>query len=86
MDTHGIVLFIIASAPESTLKKISEQCALTERRVAQIVKDLVDVDMLTVTKVGRRNSYVVNPDASFRHPTLSHITLGQFLSLLHEEN
>ena len=86
MDTHGIVLFIIASAPESTLKQISEPSALTERRVAQIVKDLVEVDMLRVTKVGRRNSYAVNPDARFRHPTLSHITLGQFLRILHEED
>jgi hypothetical protein len=35
-----------------------------------------------VTRNGRRNSYSVNPNAQFRHPTLSHITLGKFVEMI----
>ena len=85
MDTHGIVLFFIASAPDRTQRQISEALGLTERRIAHVVRDLVEADMLRITKVGSRNQYAVNAAATFRHPSLSHITLGQFLRILHEE-
>jgi DNA-binding IscR family transcriptional regulator len=82
MATHGVVLFYIAANPESTMRQMSESLNLTERRIAQVVRDLAEADLLTVTRNGRRNSYAVNPDASFRHPTLSHIRLGHFVRML----
>jgi DNA-binding IscR family transcriptional regulator len=82
MATHGVVLFYIAANPEATMRQMSESLNLTERRIAQVVRDLADADLLTVTRSGRRNSYSVNPDAKFRHPTLSHITLGRFVKML----
>ena len=84
MDTHGLVLFAVASVNDRTLRQISEELGLTERRIAQVIRDLADADMLFVTKVGRRNSYSVNCDARFRHPTLSHITLGQFIGIMRD--
>ncbi|HEY7467389.1 MAG TPA: hypothetical protein VIB47_11925, partial [Dehalococcoidia bacterium] len=47
-----------------------------------VVRDLADGDYLSVTRNGRRNSYSVNPDAPFRHPTLSHVTLGKFVEMI----
>jgi hypothetical protein len=82
MATHGIVLFYIAANPDSTMRQMSESLSLTERRIAQVVRDLSDAELLDVTRNGRRNSYSVNPDAAFRHPTLSHITLGKFVDVL----
>lgn len=82
MATHGIVLFYIAANPESTMRQMSEALSLTERRIAQVVRDLSDAGLLTVNRNGRRNSYSVNPNAGFRHPTLSHITLGKFVEVL----
>jgi hypothetical protein len=82
MATHGIVLFYIAANPESTMREMSESLNLTERRIAQVVRDLADGDYLSVTRNGRRNSYSVNPDAPFRHPTLSHVTLGKFVEMI----
>jgi hypothetical protein len=64
------------------MREMSEALNLTERRIAQVVRDLSDSNLLTVTRVGRRNSYAVNPDAKFRHPTLSHIRLGNFVNVL----
>ena len=82
MATHGVVLFYIAANPESTMRQMAESLSLTERRIAQVVRDLADADLLTVRRNGRRNSYTVNPDANFRHPTLSHIRLGHFVKML----
>jgi len=79
MATHGIVLFFIAANPDSTMRQMSEALNLTERRIAQVVRDLEQAGYLTVKRVGRRNSYSINPEAPFRHPTLSHITLGRFV-------
>lgn len=82
MATHGIVLFYIAANPDSTMRQMSEALSLTERRIAQVVHDLADAELLNVTRNGRRNAYTVNPNAGFRHPTLSHITLGKFVDVL----
>jgi hypothetical protein len=82
MATHGIVLFYIAANPDSTMRQMAESLNLTERRIAQVVRDLSDAGLLSVTRNGRRNAYSVNPEANFRHPTLSHITLGRFVQVL----
>jgi hypothetical protein len=82
MATHGVVLFYIAANPNSTMRQMAESLNLTERRIAQVVRDLAEADLLTVKRTGRRNSYTVNPDANFRHPTLSHIPLGHFVRML----
>jgi winged helix-turn-helix DNA-binding protein len=82
MATHGIVLFYIAANPDATMRQMSESLNLTERRIAQVVRDLAEADLLTVKRNGRRNSYAVNPDAQFRHPTLSSIRLGHFVKML----
>jgi Winged helix-turn-helix DNA-binding len=82
MATHGVVLFYIASNPDSTMRQMAESLNLTERRIAQVVRDLSDAGLLSVSRNGRRNAYSVNPSASFRHPTLAHVTLGRFVQVL----
>jgi hypothetical protein len=82
MATHGIVLFYIAANPDSTMRQMSEALSLTERRIAQVVRDLADAELIWVTRHGRRNSYTVNASAHFQHPTLSHVTLGTFVQIL----
>ena len=84
METHGVVLFFIASSPDVTIREMSTALGLTERRISQVIRDLSDSEYITVKRVGRRNAYSVNPEANFRHPTLSHIKLGSFMSLLQQ--
>jgi DNA-binding MarR family transcriptional regulator len=82
MASHGVVLFYLAANPDSTMREMSEALGITERQIARIVKDLGAADMLEVDRVGRRNTYRVNEDARFRHPTLSHIPLRDFMQVL----
>jgi hypothetical protein len=76
MASHGVVLFYIAVNPTATMREMSEALDLTERRIARIVKDLSEAEMLRIVRCGRRNSYEVNEDASFRDPTLAHVKLS----------
>lgn len=76
MASHGVVLFYIAANPTATMREMSEALDLTERRIARIVKDLSDAEMLRIVRCGRRNSYEVNEEASFRDPTLTHVKLS----------
>ena len=82
LNSHGLVLFYVAAYPDSTMREMSGALALTERRIAEIIGDLSEAELIQVNRVGRRNSYSVNQRAAFRHPTLRHITLGQFEELL----
>lgn len=82
VESHGLVLFYIASKPDTTMREVSQALDLTERRVSQIIGDLSESGLIDVEKRGRRNTYSINRDASFRHPTLSHIKLGEFEELL----
>ncbi len=85
MDTHGVVLFHVAAHPDITMRKMSEDLGLTGRRISQVIKDLSEADMLRVTRTGRRNTYAINGDAGFRHPTLSFVRLGAFMTFLQEQ-
>jgi DNA-binding transcriptional regulator GbsR (MarR family) len=82
MASHGVVLFYIAANPNSTMREMAEALELTERRIVRIVRDLSDADMLEVIKKGRRNVYSVNEDATFSHPTLSHVKLSSIVEAL----
>jgi DNA-binding transcriptional regulator GbsR (MarR family) len=84
ISSHGIVLFYIAGNPQSTMREIGEAAGISERRVAGLIKDLDEAGLIQVTRAGRRNRYKVNPHASFRHPSFSHIKLERFVRLLGE--
>ena len=84
MATHGVVLFYIVARPNVTMRQMSEALSLTERRIAQVVRDLAAAGLIDVKKEGRRNSYSVNRNAHFRHSTLSHIPLGRFVDTLRQ--
>jgi hypothetical protein len=78
-NSHGLVLFYIAAHPNATMREMSAALDITQRRILEIVLDLSEGEMISINRVGRRNSYSINQQAVFRHPTLREITLGQLL-------
>jgi predicted transcriptional regulator len=81
ISTHGHVLFHIALNGDVTMREIADALGITERRVAQIIKDLCDAELLVSERHGRRNSYIVNIDAHFLAPPVQQIRIADFLSL-----
>ena len=69
LSNHGHVLIHLSRFPDSRVRDISETVGITERSTQAILSDLEDAGYVTITRVGRRNSYKVNPGAKFRHPS-----------------
>ena len=85
ISTHGLVLFHIAAHGDSTMRQIADSLDITERRVAQIIKDLQDAGMLCTARNGRRNSYVVNLDSGFQSPPFENTRIGDFVPLINTD-
>ena len=69
LSNHGHVLIHLSRFPDSRVRDISETVGITERSTQAILSDLEDAGYVTITRVGRRNSYKVNSGAKFRHPS-----------------
>ena len=59
LTNHAHVLLTIAAEPEIRIRDIASEVGITERAAHRIVADLEEAGYLKVTKVGRRNEYVV---------------------------
>jgi len=81
LTSHGLVLLYVARHQDATIREIAGRLMITERRVASIIKDLVDVDLLQVTRVGRRNQYALSEKARFRHPLIEGLQFKDFVDL-----
>jgi predicted transcriptional regulator len=81
VTSHGLVLLFVSSNPEGTIREIAESLGLTERRVNDIIRDLVAEGLVEVRREGRRNHYTLSQDARFRHPFIEEISFRSFVSL-----
>ncbi|VEG56682.1 transcriptional regulator [Mycolicibacterium aurum] len=81
LTNHAHVLLCLARG-SLTARELSLLIGITERSVQAILADLVADGYLDKTKVGRRNSYAVNPSGRLRHPLESAHTVGELISAL----
>jgi hypothetical protein len=81
VTSHGLVLLYVTSNQDATIREISDAIELTERRVADIIRDLSGAKLVDVKRVGRRNHYKLSPDARFRHPFVADIPFESFAAL-----
>ena len=82
LTNHAHVLVCIADDPSVRGRDIATLVGITERSAQSIVADLVEAGYVTRTRQGRRNSYVVHPDAALRHPLEHDHTIGELLVTL----
>jgi anti-sigma B factor antagonist len=68
LTNHARVLICIAHAPEARVRDIADKIGITERATQIIISDLEEARYLTRSRIGRRNTYTINPDRPFRHP------------------
>jgi DNA-binding MarR family transcriptional regulator len=68
LTSHGRVLLLIARDPELKVREIAELARITERAASGITADLEAAGYLTKLRTGRRTTYVVHAEATFRHP------------------
>ena len=60
LSNHGHVLIHLSRYPDSRVRDIAETVGITERSTQAILADLEEAGYVTISRVGRRNSYKVN--------------------------
>src|SRR6478609_6129455 len=79
LTNHGQVLLAVAEKPDVRIREIADRVGITERATQTILNDLVGAGYVERTRVGRRNTYTVDPERQFPHPAL-HQPVGSLLS------
>ena len=81
LSNHAHVLICIAADTKSRMRDVAMRVDITERAVQRIVAELEAGGYLTITRVGRRNYYKVNPELPLRHEIEGHRILGDLIEL-----
>ncbi len=81
LSNHGHVLIHLNRFPESRIRDIAEAVGITDRSAQAILADLEEAGYVTITRVGRRNSYKVNPGSKFRHPSEASKPISSLLKI-----
>src|SRR5262245_12876148 len=82
ISSHGLVLLYLGRHPDSTIKQTADAIGLTERRVSELIRDLLQSGLMQKARCGRRNTYSLNPRGHFRHPSVEHLPVGLLLEAL----
>ena len=82
LTNHAHVLLTVARNPDIRIRDIADKVGITERAAQRILKELTDEGYLNATKVGRRNSYTVDPKLPLRHPLEHDVALGRLVDAL----
>jgi DNA-binding Lrp family transcriptional regulator len=85
-SNYAHVLVCLAENPDARLRDVAERVGITERTALRVVTHLEEAGILTRSKVGRRNSYVIDPDKRLRHPIEAHCTVGDLLATILSES
>lgn len=84
-SNHGHVLVCLSRDPEARLRDVAADVGITERAVQKIVRDLQDGDMISIKKIGRRNSYRINKKQTLRHELEASCKLRDLLKVVNKD-
>ena len=82
LTNHGHVLICLALEPDARMRDVADRVGVTERAAQQIVRDLTQANVISKTKVGRRNSYQIVRSSHLRHPLEQSATVGRLVDLV----
>jgi len=85
VTSHTQVLLCLAQDPEMRLRDVASRVGITERAAQRIVTDLVEAGYVARTRIGRRNSYTINPTVPMRHDAQQGQPIGSLLEVLLDE-
>jgi hypothetical protein len=85
LSNHAHVLICLYRDPTRRLRDVAAEVGITERAAQRIVSELESAGYLVRERLGRRNSYTLNPDISLRHPIEDAHTVGELLAVLAPE-
>lgn len=84
-SNHGHVLVCLARDSEARLRDVAADVGITERAVQKIVRDLQDGGMISIKKIGRRNSYRIHKKQTLRHELEASCKLRDLLKVINKD-
>jgi DNA-binding MarR family transcriptional regulator len=85
LTNHAHVLLVIARDRNARVRDIADSVGITERAAQAIVTDLEAGGYISRARVGRRNTYTVNPAGQLRHRVEAGRSIGDLLALFTSE-
>ena len=82
LTNHLHVLVVLKRDPKCRISDIGDEVGITYRAVQRILAELVEEQVVSISKDGRRNVYSLNDDYRLRHPLESQHTIGKLLNIL----
>ncbi len=79
LTNHADVLVAVSRDPELRQRDIAHVVGITRGAVTRILADLEANGCITHERIGRRNHYHINTEATLRHPLESAITIGELI-------
>ena len=79
---HGQVLLTVARDPEATVAEVARVTGITERSAYRMLADLQQAGYVRRRKVGRHNSYEIDPKLPLRDPILENEVVGDLIALV----
>jgi DNA-binding MarR family transcriptional regulator len=85
LTNHAQVLLCLVETPDIRLRDVAERVGITERATQRILAELVEAGYVKTTRVGRRNTYVVDREHAMRHTAQVGYEIGTLLEALTSE-
>jgi DNA-binding MarR family transcriptional regulator len=85
LTNHAQVLLCLVETPDIRLRDVAERIGITERATQRILAELVEAGYVKTTRVGRRNTYVVDREHAMRHTAQVGYEIGTLLEALTSE-
>lgn len=82
LTSHGLVLAYIVRYPENTVRQMAAAVKTTEWTVHKVLRELEESGYIKRYRVGRHNTYQVNPALHLRHDMLRDVAVGGLLAAL----
>jgi len=86
ITNHAQVLLAVARNPEATVAELAQAAQTTERSAYRVLADLQQAGYVRRRKVGRQNSYEINPALPLCDPTVEKELVSDLLRLVADED
>jgi DNA-binding IclR family transcriptional regulator len=82
LTNHAQVLLCVAERPDVRVREVADRVGITERAAQRILAELIESGYVTSRRVGRRNTYTVDPRHAMRHSAQLGYEVGVLLEAL----
>jgi DNA-binding transcriptional ArsR family regulator len=85
ITNHAQVLLTVARHPEATVAEVARATRITERSAYRMLADLQQAGYVRRRKVGRHNSYEIDPKLPLQDPILENELVGDLIALVRND-